>query len=420
MKNNNLGKKLKDFRIAKGFTQQQLELEIGASFGHISRIESGDINPTKETLLRISNVLNLDLSDKLQLFPVVSENHYPKIGLLYTGGNISFDPQVISDNNEAVLEINKLMLQIPEVQIIASLEPIPPHTIIPSSMMSVEKWESMAQKINDNYDKYDGFIVTHGQDGMAYTASAISFMLQNINKPIIFTGALLPLKDNDKLFTSFSKYSSVKISKNLARRNVINAVYAACSDIAEVAILCGNQLVRANRTILKGYYENDIYESLPIPPLGIAEFGLDIAPHCERKKDCKRKYYPRLEKKVSYLKLHPNIETVLIDTLIEKEYKGIVLEVMGIGSFPPDIIPSIKEAVSRGITVVAVANPQAKWVDLNIFYTGWIGRDVGVIATKDMTAEAAYTKLMWILAQTDNPQKIRTMMLKNYVGEITE
>lgn len=416
----NIGQKIKEFRISKGFTQQQLELEIGASYGHICRIEKGEINPTKETLLKIADTLSLRLEEKLQLFPVMGNNQLPELGLIHVGGNISFDVKAFPNDSIKVLEINKWMLQIPEIQIIAKLEPIPPYYLLASSMMTPNRCESIAKQIYENYDKYNGFIITHGQDAMTHTASAISFMLQDLNKPIIFTGSLLPIQDRYDLHTIFSSYAGKNISRQLARINIINAVYAASSDIAEVGILYGNQVLRANKSIMVDYYSHNMYQSVHTPALAKAEFGVEINSHCIRSNNKKLIYYPSLEKNVAFFKLYPAFDPKFIEYLIQQKYRGIVLEVMGIGSFPPHIIPSIQKAVDKGIVIVAASNHQARWVDLDLFYTGWIGRDAGVIATKDMTAEAAYTKLMWVLAQTDDPSEIRKMMLTNYAGEITE
>lgn len=416
----NIGEKIKELRISKGFTQQQLELEIEASFGHICRIEKGDVNPTKETLLKIADVLQLSIQEKLELFPTANAKSLPKIGLIFEGGGFfTVDPQKLSDN-EKVLEVNKWMLQVPEIQTIAKLEPISPFTFLPSCMIGTDQYESLAKQIYDNYEKYDGFIVMHGLDTMPQTASAISFMLQNLNKPIIFTGHYQPVFGNKDISFLLSKCTKEKVSNQMAKINMINAVYAASADISEVAILYNRKVHRANRTIAIHYYDDSIYESKNIPLLAISEFGLEIAPHCIRRNNNKLKYYPKLEKKVAYLKLHPNIDPAIIEYYISQKYRGIVLEVIGSGSFPPSIIPNIEKATKQGISVLGVASNQADWVNLEMFYISLLARDVGVIPTKDMTAEAAYMKLMWVLAQTDDPQKIKEMMLTNYVGEITE
>ena len=415
-----VGQKLKDFRISKGFTQQQLELEIEASSGHICRIEKGEVNPTKETLIKIAEILQLDIQQKLELFPIINTKRLPKIGLIIQGGgNFSFDPKTILNDNEKVIEVNKWMLQIPEIQIIAQLEPIPPYTFLPSSMITSAQYEILAKQIHDHYNQYDGFIVTHGIDEMTYSASALSFMLQKLNKPIIFTGYHRQVNSNTKS-NLLSEYNKKKTLSNLAKINIINSVYAAASDVTEVGILYGRKLLRANRSVLTHYYNDSIYESVHTLPLATAEFGLDIASHCRRRNNNTLQYYPKLEKKIIYLKLYSDFDPSVIEYCIKEKYRGIVLEVIGIGSFPPSVIPNIKKAVNSNITVVATSNHQAHCVNLDHFYVGWIGRDAGVIATKDMTAEAAYTKLMWVLAQTDNPQKIKKMMLTNYVGEITE
>jgi L-asparaginase len=345
----------------------------------------------------------------------------PHIAILYTGGSIAFSSNSVSSKPGKILGLEEWMVEIPEIKLIANIEHLTPYMMIPSSNMTPHDWECIADIIKKNYHLFDGFVVTHGVDALPFTASAISFMIQHTNKPIVFTSASIPPNCNDDFFKRINNYAKGRVNRNEGRINLINAVFAATSDIAEVCILYGHQLLRANRSNLSDYFSSTIYSSPSIPPLANVDFGIDIYDHCLRRisKD-KVKFFPTLESKVAYFKIFPNFPSHLISDMIDQGYKGFVLEAHGLGNYPQSLIPIIGKATAQKVPIIGCANTAVGIIDYNVYRTSEDSHvDAGLITVRDMVPAAAYTKLAWVLKQTDDLHKIRKMMLTNYVDEIS-
>jgi L-asparaginase len=276
---------------------------------------------------------------------------------------------------------------------------------IDSTNMSPAVWEKLARTIFQEYEKYDGFVVTHGTDTMAYTASALSFTLQNLNKPVVLTGAQKSIYD----------------LASDAPNNLINAVKVALSGIPEVVVVFGTKIVRGCRAQKKSESQLNAFWSPAVLPLGhiALEPQIDLE-RVWRWAGIGLKLKPDFEREVAFFQLFPGLDEKYIDAVIERGCKGIILNSYGAGNVPDgelSLLPVIKKAVGKNIPVV-VATQCAQGSTRMLYETGYTAIEAGAISAFDMTSEAAATKLMWILAQTQNMEDIKKIMHTNIAGEI--
>jgi len=277
---------------------------------------------------------------------------------------------------------------------------------IDSTNMYPAIWKKLAQTIYDEYRNYDGFVVTHGTDTMAYTASALSFALQNLNKPIILTGA---------------QKSIFELASD-APNNLINAIKVTLLGVPEVCVVFGSKILRGNRAQKKSESQMDAFWSPTVPPLG----NIALEPQIDTKRlihwdNDNLQFIPGFETDVVFYQLFPGLDGKYIEAAIERGCRGIILNSYGAGNVPNgemSLLPVIKKAVGNNIPVI-VATQCAQGSTRIIYQTGYAAMDVGAISAFDMTSEAAATKLMWVLAQTREMEKIRKMMRTNLCGEIT-
>lgn len=339
----------------------------------------------------------------------------PKIMIIYTGGTIGmienpvthslhpFDFTHLIDN---VPKIKKLDYEINNIQF---------HPPIDSANMDPERWVEIARSIADNYADYDGFVVLHGTDTMAYTASALSFMLENLHKPVIITGSQLPIGE----------------VRTDGEENLITALQiAAATDIdgepmvQEVAILFEDYLWRGNRsTKISADYFN-AFKSNNYPYL--AKIGLDIQFHKERllrnhaHRPLKVQY--NLDRNVMFLTLFPGItETTLRHLLATPAIKGIVMKSFGAGNAPTDrwFVDAIHDAVKRGIVIVNVTQCVNGGVNSERYMTGNAMSAAGVISGNDITSEAALTKLMYLFGMGLTADEVKKYLNFSLCGEVS-
>lgn len=330
----------------------------------------------------------------------------PKICLLFAGGTIGMvrDPKTgaLAPASSAV----DIIKDFPEIQKLMKLDFKMVMNIDSSNMLPVH-WTEIAKKINSLYDKYDGFVVAQGTDTMAYSGSALSFALQNLSKPIVFTGSLIPLTELG----------------SDGRNNLIYACMTATLDIAEVCMVFANKIIRANRA--KKNHESfvAVFHSPNYPYLG--ELGRPIKLHDWRKKRRKRglKFQPDFNPNISLLKLFPGFHPDTLKRVIERGVDGIIIEGYGPGNvsfMENSIIPQIKRATDMGIPVI-IANQMEKGItNLTAYEAGYYAAKAGAISSKDMTTEATVTKLMWVLAKTKKLSEVRALMEKDLSGEMEE
>ena len=288
--------------------------------------------------------------------------------------------------------------------------------LIDSSNMTPDFWVRLATKIGEEYEHYDGFVVLHGSDTMAYTASALSYMLENLTKPVIFTGSQLPI---GQLRTD-------------GKENLITAVeIAAAKDeegrarVPEVGIYFGGHLLRGNRTTKQSAEEFNAFESFNYPHL--VEAGVNISYHSNRilKPDWQKPMKPhfRLDNNVIIFSLFPGIREDLIRHIIHTpNLKAIVMRTFGSGNAPqqPWLLNALKEGTKNGKVIVNISQCMQGAVEMSRYDCGYHLQEAGVISGRDSTVESAVTKLMFLQSHyPDDPETVRLLMGQSLRGEIT-
>jgi L-asparaginase len=269
----------------------------------------------------------------------------------------------------------------------------------------------LSNVISKNYSAHDGFVILHGTDTMAYSASALSFMLQNLNKPVIFTGSQLPLG----------------VIRTDAKRNLITTVEIAASAtvVPEVCIYFNNQLFRGNRSEKFTSSRFDAFQSPNYPAL--AEAGTEI----RFNKDAIRKFEKgkfktgktKFDTSIALIRIYPGLEREIVKaTFSAKKLKAVVIETYGSGNAPTDkwFIDVLKEAIQSGILVMNVSQCSGGIVEQGKYETSLHLKRIGVISGKDITREAALTKLMFLLGQNLKRAELKRRLQENLCGEMTE
>jgi L-asparaginase len=285
--------------------------------------------------------------------------------------------------------------------------------LLDSSNMSPSFWIELAKIIEKNYEAFDGFIVLHGSDTMAYTASALSFMLENLNKPVIFTGSQLP----------------IGMIRTDGRENFINSIeIAAASEqetplVPEVAICFDNKLYRGNRTTKFNAEHFGAFVSGNYPVL--AEIGVYIKYHGDlilKPNFKKLKVHKELDENIAILKLFPGInQNIVRNTLTTPGLKAVILETFGAGNAPTVrwFLDLLKEAVDNGIILFNVTQCKGGKVDIGKYETSAELGKIGVIGGADITTESAVTKLMYLLASGLPKDEVERLLQISLRGEMT-
>ncbi len=281
--------------------------------------------------------------------------------------------------------------------------------LIDSSNMTPNDWQRIANDIKQNYDAYDGFVVLHGTDTMAYTSSALSFMCENLQKPIIVTGSQIPLSQ----------------LRSDGQVNVLNALYIAANyPINEVSLFFNNRLYRGNRCT-KAYADGfDAFDSPNMPVL--LEAGINITLVAGRLQPTQKVMDPLLlspitPQPIGVVHLYPGISSTVINNTIKQPVKALIIRSYGIGNAPQDaaLLSCLKDAKSKGIIVVNCSQCIKGTVNMKGYATGNALSEAGVISGQDMTLEATLTKLHYLLSQSLTYQQICQKMQHNLRGELT-
>ena len=282
--------------------------------------------------------------------------------------------------------------------------------------MEPELWAKIVKIISSHYNDYDGFVILHGTDTMAYTACALSFMLENLSKPVILTGSQLP----------------IGMLRTDGKENLITAIEIAAARrpdgtpmVPEVCIFFENELMRGNRTTKINAENFNAFRSFNYPPLAKVGIHIRYEEHLIRRPDPSRPMKPHylFDTNVVVLTLFPGIrESIVSSVLHVPGIKAVVLKTFGSGNAPQKewLIRQLKEANERGIVIVNITQCQRGVVEMQRYGTGLQLLQTGVISGYDSTPECAVTKLMFLLGHGLNQQEIRRLMDSNLAGEITK
>lgn len=338
-----------------------------------------------------------------------------KVLLIYTGGTIGMGRNPRTGALEP-LDFRLLLERTPEVKLLsASVETYQFNPIIDSSDMSPRLWAQLVRIISNSYDDYDGFVILHGTDTMAYTASAVSFMLENLTKPVIFTGSQLPI---GQLRTDGKENLMTSLELAIAHNE------DGTPRVPEVCIYFNGKLIRGNRSTKRNADGFNAFESFNYPHLCDAGVNFNFHDHHILKPDFSRPMIPHtgLNPDVFVFSLVPGIQENIFKHIIEgPELRGLIIRTYGSGNAPqlPWLLRLVKEATYRGITVVNISQCVTGNVEMDRYDTGYQLKEAGVISGRDCTIEAAVTKLMFLQAQYSDPHLIRNFMSRSIAGEIT-
>lgn len=339
-----------------------------------------------------------------------------KVLLISTGGTIT----MVRDKASGALvpaDMETFKAYMPELfagEIQVDIEAFTP--LIDSSDIGPQIWEQVARMVVSHYDEYDGFVVLHGTDTMSYSASALSFMLENLSKPVVFTGSQLP----------------VGVLRSDAKENLLTAIeIAAAKDedgnaiVPEVTIYFEDRLFRANRTTKRNAEHFSAFNSYNYPALAKAGVHITYQPHLVHYSDLSQplRLHTKFDTNVAVLKLFPGIQPAVVRAVLRtRGLKGVVLETFGAGNAPSDkwLYCELKAAVEKGIIIVNKTQCNTGSVEMGLYAVSLNLMKAGVLSGYDITTEALLTKMMLLLGENpDDTAIVRRLLGEDLCGEIT-
>jgi len=336
--------------------------------------------------------------------------------MIYTGGTIGMK-QDATDQTLKPFDFGQILNEVPEIRKFAfKIDTYTFDPLIDSSDVEPSHWQELAELIRDKYEEYDGFIILHGTDTMAYSASALSFMMDGLTKPVIFTGSQLP----------------IGVPRTDGKENLISAVEIASAKdseghalVPEVCIFFNSLLMRGNRCTKTDAEAFRAFRSPNCEPL--AEAGISIRYNSNIIRKPLDWYQSlsistKLDTRVSILKVHPGITPQLVRTVMcDPETRAVIMETYGSGNAPTKqwFLDIIREACESGKAVVNVTQCQAGTVNMNLYATGKSLKNAGVLNGYDCTTESCLAKLFYLMGKSSDNEWVKGMMERNLKGEIS-
>lgn len=337
--------------------------------------------------------------------------------MIYTGGTIGMKADAV-DKTLRPFDFGQILNEVPELQKYAfKIDSYTFDPLIDSSDVEPTLWVELANLIKEKYESYDGFVILHGTDTMAYTASALSFMLAGLTKPVVFTGSQLP----------------IGLPRTDGKENLISAVeIASAKDIEghaivpEVTIYFDSKLLRGNRATKLNAENFNAFNSPNLPPLATAGIDIKYNEAIIRKPadwDLPLSIWPNLDTRVSILKIHPGITPQVVkDIICGSDTRAIILETYGSGNAPTRdwFLEIIKQGNELGKIIVNVTQCLYGKVNMSLYATGKSLENCGVISGADSTTESMLAKLFHLLGRSSDSDWVKKMLSKDLKGEISE
>lgn len=351
------------------------------------------------------------------MMPQITKGKKASILLIYTGGTIGMKEDPVLQALTP-FDFSQILEEVPELAKFAyKIDAYTFDPIIDSSDVEPTLWKSLVNLINERYEEYDGFVILHGTDTMAYSASTISFMIEGLTKPVIFTGSQLP----------------IGTPRTDGKENLISAVeIAAAKDdeghalVPEVCICFDNVLIRGNRSRKFNSDNFRAFRSENYPPLAEAGISIRYNSHLIRKPsdwNARPIFRTELDTRVSILKIHPGITPgVVKNILLGEDTRAVILETYGAGNAPTKewFLSIVREASERGKVLLNVTQCIAGCVNMDIYATGKALKDAGVMNGYDSTTESALGKLFYLLGVFESNEEVKTGLGLDLRGEISK